>query len=384
MTKLMADQGAEVIRIESGIRPDVLRKLPPFAESQPGLNRSGYFSNRNTNKKSICLDLSKEKAREVAKKIIEKSDVVANSFGSGVMEKWGFSYEDVKEWNPSIIYVSMPMQGNTGPHKQYIGFGATMNALIGFNHLTGLPDREPIGSGTNYPDHVPNPAHTLFAVLAALRYRKKTGLGQHIEVSQVESALSTLAIPVMDYLNNRNVQQRKGNIHENYAPYGVYPCAGEDRWVAISIYTDTQWETLCREINREDLLGQDKFATSSNRATHREEVDKIVASWTHTRAPEEVMQVLQQHSIAAGIVQNAKDLVETDPQLKHREHWVYLDHPEMGKSIYQSSPYKLSKTPNRLDKAAPILGEDTESICRDLLEFADDKYEQLKEEGIFQ
>lgn len=382
-TKILADSGAEVIKIESGLRPDVLRLTPPYKDKQKGINRSGYFANRNTSKRSFQLNMKHEQARELVKRLIRQADIVANSFTPGTMEKWGLGYEEVKKLNEKIIYLSMPMQGTTGPHKDYMGFGSTINALIGFNHLTGLPNREPLGTGTNYPDHVPNPTHAAFAILAALRQREMTGKGQYIEVAQTESALCVLADAIMDMaVNNRN-QIRQGNWVSYAAPHGAYPCRGEDRWCVIACTNDDEWEKLVSEAGLEALSNDPRFNTFEKRMQHRTELDQFISQWTQQFTAEEIMQRLQAIGVPAGIVQNAQDIVERDPQIRHRKHLVSLPHPEMGHSLYSNTPFKMSKSQVGVRKSAPLLGEDTEFVCKTLLGMTDEEFNRYQEEGIF-
>jgi benzylsuccinate CoA-transferase BbsF subunit len=383
-TKMLADFGAEVIKIESGVRPDVLRLSPPFKDKKKGINRSGYFSNRNTSKKSFQLDMGKQESRDLVKKLIKKSDVVTNSFTPNTMEKWELGYEEIKKLKEDIIYLSMPMQGTTGPHKDYMGFGATMNALIGFNHLTGFPDKEPVGTGTNYPDHVPNPCHAAFSIISALRYKYRTGKGQYIEVAQTESALSVLAMAVMDVANNGRIQGRRGNWVTDAAPHGAYQCKGDDKWCVISCTDEKEWSSFIEASRLEQLNNDPKFSTLSKRLENSSLLDELISNWTKQFTPREVMELLQKHGVPSGIVQNAKDLIDDDPHIKHREHFVRLNHKEMGPSIYNNPPFKLSKTPGILKRAAPLLGEDTEYVCKEIIGLTDVEFEACKKANIFQ
>jgi len=382
-TRILADSGAEVIKVESGIRPDVLRLSAPYKDKIPGINRSGYFANRNSSKRSLMLDMSKPQARELIKRLVKTADIVSNSFTPNTMEKWGLGYEDIRKIKEDIIYLNMPMQGTTGPHRDYMGFGATMNALIGFNHLTGLPDREPIGTGTNYPDHVPNPTHAAFALMAALRYRNRTGRGQCVEVAQTESALNILAVAVMEAANNGRIQERQGNRESYAAPHGAYPCRGEDRWCVIACRDDRQWLRLLEAAGLEHLADDPRFSTFAARIKHADELDAIIGEWTKRHEAEEVMRLLQRHGVPAGVVQNAEDLVERDEQLKLRNQFVRLEHPEMGLCIYNSMPFKLSETPVVPRKAAPLLGEDNEYICKEIIGLSDEEYRALQEADVF-
>ena len=222
-TKMLADMGADVIKIESAARIDALRMAAPYKDGIPGVNRSGYFADRNTSKRSITLDMKHPKALALARRLIVKSDIIANNFTPGVMQKFGLGYEAVREMKPDIIYLAMSMQGSQGPERNYLGYGASMVSLTGLHELSGLPDREPAGTGTNYPDHIPNPCHAAFALMAALRYRRRTGKGQLIDLAQIEPTVALLGPTLLDLTANGRVQQRKGNEHAQCAPHGVFP-----------------------------------------------------------------------------------------------------------------------------------------------------------------
>ena len=370
-TKILADAGAEVIKIESNERPDVLRFMPPFKDGVKGINRSGYFANRNTNKKSLLLDMSQDEARDVVKQIVLEADVVANSFTAGTLERWGLGYEQLKEIKPDIIFMSMPMQGTTGPHSHYSGFGAMMNALIGLNHLTGLPNREPIGTGTNYPDHVPNPTHAAFAIMTAVRYRHKTGKGQYIELAQTESALNVLAVAVMEAANNGTSPTRMGNFVPEAIPNNAYPCLGEDRWCVISCETESQWQALLSIPSLRAIKSIRNIHNKEVRQQSVKHIDAIITEWTKQHTPEEIVESLQLLNIPSGIVQTAQDLIERDEHLKDRNHFITLEHPEMGPTLYNNAPFKMSRTPIQPKHPAPLIGANTKEICQELLQLSE-------------
>ena len=383
-TKILADAGAEVIKIESSKRPDVLRFVSPFKDGVKGINRSGYFANRNTSKKSFQLDMRQEESKTIIKELVKTADIVSNSFTAGTMEKWGLGYDVLKEVKEDIIFISMPMQGTTGPHKDFSGFGAMMNALIGLNHLTGLPDREPIGTGTNYPDHIPNPTHGAFAILSALRYRNMAGKGQYVELAQTESALGVLAVAVMEAANNGTSPKRKGNFVDYAAPNGAYSCKGNDEWCVISCKTEEQWDAFVKVTGINDLFNIQKFATIDDRKRNVSQLDEIISTWTQQYTPKEVMHKLQQAGVPSGVIQSAKNLIDEDSHLKYRNHFVELEHPEMGKTLYNNAPFRLSETPINIQSPAPILGADTESVCKNILKMSDEEFNTLKEKGVFQ
>ena len=232
VTKLLADLGAEVIKVESRARPDNLRLSPPFRPGAEGLEGSGYFASRNSNKKSFALDMRTPKARAIALDLAARSHVLTSNFRPGVLERWGLGYADICELNPSIVYLTMPMQGADGPNSSYIGFGSTISALSGLMHLSGRPDRPPVGTGTHYPDHVPNPGHALVAVLAALYHRERTGEGQAIEVSQLESTVNVIGPAILAHSLGEPPPGRTGNRVPTASPHGTFPCL-DDQWVAV-------------------------------------------------------------------------------------------------------------------------------------------------------
>jgi len=380
-TKLFADFGADVIKVESGERLDALRTSPPFRDGVAGVNRSGYFADRNTSKRSITLNLKTEKGRALARQLVGVSDVVANNFSPGTMEKFGLGYEDVRQIRPEAIYLAMSMQGASGPDSKYLGFGLTIGALTGLQFLSGLRDKEPAGTGTNYPDHVPNPCHAAFAVLAALRYRAKTGQGQFIDLAQTEPMISLLGPAILQFTANGMVDERSGNDRLPMVPHGVYPCAGDDQWIAIAAWTDEAWETLAHTLGKSEWLRAD-VATIELRIALRGSIDENLALETRRWNAEELMATLQAHGIAAGVVRSARDVVVDDPQLRYRDHWAYLDHPEMGRCLYNRPSFRMSDVEQVPRGPAPLLGQHTSDVCRHVLKLSESDIAALRSEGV--
>lgn len=381
-TKILADFGADVIKIETSRRLDSLRMAAPYKDKIKGVNRSGYFADRNSSKRSVTIDMKHPRALALVSKLIAQSDIVANNFTPGVMDRFGLGYEAVRQMKPSIIYLAMSMQGSTGPEHQYLGYGASMAALTGLQHLSGLPGREPAGTGTNYPDHVPNPCHAAFAVLAALRHCRRTGIGQQIDIAQTEPSIALLGPTILDFTINGREQQPKGNEHAWAAPHGVYPCSSEDRWIAIAIMNNAQWLALGEALNSPPWMLLQPFQCSNNRHAKREEIDAKLAGETVRYDAANLMRLLQERGVPAGVVQDAKDIVDKDPQLAHRGHWVVLDHREMGRTIYNAAPFRCSLTPARLERPAPLLGEHTEEVCMQLLGMSPDEVTQAVEDRL--
>ncbi|HEX7819792.1 MAG TPA: CoA transferase [Sphingobium sp.] len=365
-TKMLADLGADVIKIESSKSLDSLRLAAPYAGGVRGVNRSGYFADRNSSKRSLTVNMKSQRGVAIVHELIRECDVVANNFRPGTMEKLGVGYEALREINPGLIYVGMSMNGDEGPDRTMLGYGITIAALTSFLGLSGYPDRAPTGTGTNYPDHIPNPCHGAFAVMSALRHKRRTGEGQRIDMAQTEPMLALMPIPVMDYKSNGRVAVRSGNDMEGYQPRGVYPTRGEDRWIAISIGSNKQWLGLVAALGR-DQLARDAWSDEAGRKAGAGEISAILTSLTASWDGYELMEKLQQYCVPCGVVQNAANLVDRDPQMKHRDHWRYLYHQEMGDSLYNGAPFQFASKTVGPRFAAPMLGQHNEEVLRERL-----------------
>ena len=382
MTRSLADNGATVVLIEGGLsKVPVLRTASPFMGKKPGINRSGYFAIYAGGKYSITLDLSHPRGLDVAMRLVVWADVVAESFRPGVVKKLGLDYDRLKTVNPSVIMVSTTNQGQTGPQARQPGVGTQLVSLAGFTEITGWPDRVPAQPYGAYTDVIA-PRFGVVAILAALDYRRRTGKGQYIDLSQYEAGIQFLAPAVLDYSANGRVLKRAGNECPYACPHNVYPCVGEDRWCAIAVFSNQEWQELCRLMERPELGQDPKFTTLGGRKQNEEYLDQIIGSWTRNHRAEELMDKLQSAGIAAGMASNCQDLHE-DRQLKHRHHFWVLDHSEMGPHSYDGPPYLLSKTPASVKRAAPCLGEHNEFVCREFLEMSDEEFLDLIGAGVF-
>ncbi len=373
----LATFGAEVIRVESESHMDGLRNTMPVPPGREGPNVSGYYNNFNAGKRSFTLSMNEPRAREVALELLTTCDVMLENYTPRIMEKWGLTYDDVAQVRPDIIYANMPMQGNWGPHRDFLGFGGVLAPLTGYSYLAGWPDREPIGIGTNYPDYVLNPGHAVIAIMAALRHRDRTGEGQQIELAQIESTVAGLGPFLMDYDLNGRVPERNGNRIEYAAPHGAFPCAGEDRWCVIAVFSDEQWDSLKRVMSDPAWGQADEFSTMLGRKKHEDELEARLSSWTRTLPPEDIAATLQANGVPAGVVQTAEDVLDHDPQLKERGYYVYLDHPEAGRNAYDGPGVRLHGTPGVLRSPAPLLGEHNDYILNDLLAIESEKLAEL-------
>ncbi|MFQ5826691.1 MAG: CaiB/BaiF CoA transferase family protein, partial [Dehalococcoidia bacterium] len=382
ITKCLADFGATVVRVESGKRLDLTRATIPYKDGKPGPNRSGSFRLYNSSKYSLCLDLSQDRGLEVARRLVAWADVVVENFAPGTMEKMGLSYRHLRQIKPDIVMLSSSNQGQTGPHREHRGFGWNLGGLAGFNHVTGWPDRIGVAPNTAWTDFFA-PWYATVSILGALDYRRRTGEGQYIDLSQYEAGLSFLSVALLEYAANGRERTRQGNRSPRAAPHGAYPCRGEDRWCVISVHTQEQWRAFSQAIGDPVWVRDPRFATLEARKEHEDELDVLVAAWTLGLAPEEVMAGLQRAGVAAGVVENAQDLLERDPQLTHRGYFQFLDHPDMGPSSHIYWPAHLSLTPAQL-RYAPLLGEHTEMVCREILGMSDGEFQELRAVGVLE
>lgn len=383
-TKYLAEHGATVVRVESAKRPETLRRAAPFKGNVPGLNRSAYFANYNVNKYGIAIDMRHPRARDLVLRLASWADLVTENFTPGTMENWGLGYRELKEVNPRIIMFSASMMGRGGPLERQPGFGVVLSSLAGFTHITGWPDKEPVNPYGAYTDFIV-PRFAVASILAALDYVKRTGKGTHLDMSQLESSLHFLSPFLLDYSTNGREQGRVGNRDAGAAPHGVYPCKGEERWIAIACTTDQEWESLRRLIDPtgEGWAYQPHLSTLLGRKSREDELDQLVSDWTKEWDSKELMHTLQNAGVPAGAVNDVRDLFE-DVQLKHRSHFQYLEHPEIGPYATERSEFDLSRTPGKLDRSAPLMGQHTEEVLKELIGLSQDEYASLKGDGVLE
>jgi benzylsuccinate CoA-transferase BbsF subunit len=381
IAKYLGEHGAEVIRVESSIYVDGMRTGGPMKDGIPGINRSSYFANYNNNKYGVTLNLKHPKGKAIAKRIVTWADIVIDSFTPGSMERLGLGYDELKSIKPDVIMLRTCMQGQSGPHAMHPGTGSQLTALAGFVQLSGWPDRDPANPWYAYTDYI-GPRFGLCALIAALDYRRRTGKGQMIDVSQYEAGVHFISPLLLDFVVNGRIANRMGNRCPSAAPHGVYRCSGEGRWCAIAIFTDDDWKAFCQAIGNPPWTRDSKFATLLDRKKNENELDYLVSKWTIDLEAEEVMVRLQSAGVAAGVVHDGKDVAE-DPQLKHRHYRWELNHSEIGKHLYHGSGFKLSKTPAELNMPAPCLGEHNEYVYTKILGIPDEEFAELLTSGAF-
>ena len=361
--RILADQGAEIIKIE---RRDTL---------DLGTRRGGFSGNLHRGKESTVINMADPRGIAIAQQLAAISDVVIDNFSARVMRNWGLDYDSLKKIKPDIIAVSMSGFGHTGPHKDYVSYGPTLQALSGYTLQMRHPGQEPAGWGYSYADMTGGYSGAL-AVLMALWHRKQTGQGQFVDLAQFEAISSLVGPGLLDILNNQTPRNELvGNRSQEApaAPHGVYRCKGDDRWCAIAVFTDAEWQSLCRVLGQPAWTHEARFASLADRLQHQDALDEYIESWTQQHTAEDVMSRLQEAGIAAGVVANGEDL-DRDPQLRARRYWAQLPAQENGKTedvILDGPPFKLSKTPGYVAAPGPLLGEHTDSVLRRLLNYSD-------------
>jgi benzylsuccinate CoA-transferase BbsF subunit len=381
--KYFADYGATVVRLETNKRTCVGRVSAPYKDNQPGINRSGYFNHFSSNMYSMALDMTNPKAIDVVKNMVAQADVVMENFTPGTMEKWGLDYEELKKVKPDIIMLRQSGFGPIGPNAKQPAFGMILAAVAGLPNFIGWPDGGPLPLGVSaYTDCI-SPRFASAALIAALDYRNKTGKGQLLDLSQFECALYFILPYLLQYNANGTEPSRIGNTCPYAAPHSVYACKGEDRWCTIAAMNDAQWENLCKVIGKPDLIDDARFNTLQNRKKNEAELDKIISVWTANLTPEEVMQKMQAAGVPAGVVENAADILN-DPQLKERNLFWPMEHPDMGVFNHLGPSMELSKTPAEPLMPSPRLGEHTEYVCTKLFGMSDEEFVTLLTEGVFE
>ncbi|MFC1904839.1 CaiB/BaiF CoA transferase family protein [Chloroflexota bacterium] len=378
-TKCLGEYGATIIKVESNNRLGLYRSYAPYAGGVPGMNRGYAFAWYNSNKYGITLNLNHPRGVEVCKQLIAWADVVVENFTAETMERWNLGYEELRKVNRQIIMIRASIQGQKGPYTKQPGFGTMMQAAGGYTHLIGWPDRAPIQPSVPVPDFVAA-WYIVILTMAALDHRSRTGEGTYIDLSQLEAGITALTPAILEYSANQRNMGPIGNHSPRTTPHGVFRCRGDDRWCAISISQDSEWESFCRIINR-PWAREEKFATLMGRKQNEDELERLVEEWTMGFSSEEVMSMLQKNSVPAGVVQNSWDLAN-DPQLGYRKHFRNVKHTEMESYVNADFSFRLSKTPGRITPA-PCLGEHNHYIYKEILGMSDEEFVSLMEDGVF-
>lgn len=379
-SRYFADHGATVVRVESHTHFDLLRGTSPFPNNKPSINGSMFYGKYNANKYNASLNMNLPEGRELAWKFIHWADILIESFRPGTMQKWGLGYDAVNRVKPELIYVSTSMQGQTGPFAGYAGVGSMISAVAGFGEISGWPDRMPSPPYGAYSDYFCQRFNAT-AVMTALYHCRKTGRGQWLEQSQLENSVYLMAPVVMDYIVNGRIARRNGNRLDFAAPHGVYPCQGDDRWIAIAILTEEQWKAFINLVSS-SWIKDKKFTTLLGRKRNEDELDSLIAEWTANDTAEHLESSLQAAGIPANVVEKNSDLYR-DPQLTHRQFYKKFNHPEIGTPSYpQQTNFILSKTPREIVRRSPCLGEHNEYVYKELLKLTVEEIADYIADGV--
>jgi benzylsuccinate CoA-transferase BbsF subunit len=375
-TRYFAEHGATVLRIESKGRPDFLRVYALGPKNPHGLEGSPLYDALNVDKRNVTLNLKNPKAVDLVKRlVVEWADAVAENFAPRAMRGFGLDYDSLAPLKPDLVMISACLNGQTGPHRDYPGFGSQGAALSGYNWLTGWPDREPVGPFGTITDSLA-PRYVAAALGAALLYRRRTGRGVYLDLSQVEVGIWSLSPWILDYAQDGVIGMRDGNRSARAVPHGAFPCAGDDRWVAIAAWSDDDWATLASIVGIDDP----SLATFEARRARIDEVEAAIASWTRDRDRDEIASTLQAAGVEAVPVQDFGD-IHGDPQVAARGHFVELAHPVMGPGLYERNGFRLSDAESGYERTGPTLGQDNDWVLGELLGLSRDDQAALRDEG---
>ena len=388
-TKWLASFGAEVIRIEDPAnegRWDILRGTPPFVDERRGVDMGGAFNNHNAGKLGITLNLRKERAKEILTRLISVSDVVSENFAKGVLERWGFGYERLREIKPDIIYVSNCGFGHVGPYSDFKTWGPIVQAISGLTFTNGLPGREPAGWGYSYMDHT-GAYYMAMAIMLALLHRQRTGEGQWVDLACTEAALTLHGPALLDWTVNGRPSRRAGQPHANrsewppMAPHGIYPCAGDDDWIAIACRHQADWKAFADVVD-EGWCGEPQFADLATRLAAQDELDARISAWTAPQGKFEVEDLLRVAGVPVAAVMKPEERIDRDPSTGDFGLWPTVRHTKMGDVRVDGQPVHFSKTDWRLQRGGPCLGEHTEEVLTRVLGYSAEEVAAFRAEAV--
>ena len=383
-TKILADHGADVIKVESAGRPDPTR-FAPFMhlsrDAHPHPDTNGYFNEVNRNKRSIALDTRTADGVAVLRALIASCDVLVENFSSTVMTKLGLGYEALREINPRIVYVSMSGMGHTGPRNGWVSYAEGVSASSGLTGLTGWGPDDVVGVIYGHGDIVAGMQAAL-ATVAALEHRDETGRGQHVDLSQLEAITAQMGTSLLASSRTGRAPEPIGNTHPSWSPQGVYRCLGADRWLAVSVRGDAEWAAVCELIGRPDLAADERTRTAEGRRRESALVDGALAEWARIMPADAAAELLQARGVPAGAVQGGQDLVEHDPQLRARGFYGRLRHPVAGAFLHEGVPIRLTRTPGGLRTPAPVLGADTDTVLNEVGGLSPERIQELRDGGV--
>ncbi len=388
-TKWLASFGAEVIRIEDPVRQgrwDILRGTPPYVDERRGIDMGGAFNNHNAGKFGITLNLRTDKAKDILARLIEISDVVSENFAKGVLERWGFGYERLREIKPDIVYVSNCGFGHVGPYSDFKTWGPIVQAVSGLTFTSGLPDREPAGWGYSFMDHT-GAYYMAMAIMLALIHRQRTGEGQWVDLACTESALSLHGPALLDWTVNGRPSRRPGrpNANRSYwppmAPHGIYPCAGDDDWVAIACRDDADWEAFAAAVDA-PWCRDAAYADADARVDAQDSLDDRIAVWTAPQAKFAAQERLREAGVPVAAVMKPEERIDRDPSTGDFGLWPTVRHAKMGDVRVDGQPVHFSATDWHIPRSGPCLGQHNDEVLTRLLGFSTEEVAGLRAEGV--
>jgi crotonobetainyl-CoA:carnitine CoA-transferase CaiB-like acyl-CoA transferase len=377
---LLADLGAESIKVELPGTGDPSRIGVPQVDSSSELDRSSYYLTINRNKKCITLDLRKPKGQEIFCALAQKVDVIIQNYKPGTMDGWGLGYKDIKKVKPDIIYTSVSGFGQYGPYHHLPGYDTVGQAMGGLMHINGYPDTPPTRIGNAMVDNLTG-WQGAFATLAALHYRNKTGMGQHLDVSLLDSALYTTDMGIMAAANANYKWERMGSSHPVLGGFGKIPPACKDGYIVMIAALDSHWARLCRIMGREDLIDDPRTCNRIARAQNSELLDEVINSWTREKTVAEAVEILNSEGIVATPIYDF-DQILADKHIQERGMIAEVEHPASGKLKLFGVAAKFSKTPGGVRLPSPMLGQHNEEVYQDWLGFSPEKIKSLKTESV--
>ncbi len=376
--ELLADMGAEVIKVETNKRLDSARLTP--GRSTVGPETDFVFHSINRNKLGITVDMSGPKGLGLIKELLQISDVALDNFSPKGLKGLGLAYEELSKVNPQLVMISLPAAGQYGPLYDIVTYAPSLGALCGYSSLIGYPGERVLGEQTPYLD-VTSAIHGAFAVISALYYRERTGKGQYIDMAQIEVGASVIGEAFMEYFMTGRVLGTTGNRSPIMAPHNDYPCIGEDRWVSIAVNTEEEWQGFCQAVGNLKWVREKRFSDKFNRLRNQDELDRLISAWTLGHSNYEVMDILQKAGVAAA---PCLDLTErfSDPHYAERGTHLQVEHPATGVDIIAGIPFKLSATPGDVRRPAPMLGQHNDYVFHTLLGKSESEIAQLIEEKV--
>ncbi|MBI2877050.1 MAG: CoA transferase [Candidatus Tectomicrobia bacterium] len=375
---VLVDMGAESIKIDMPGFGDLVRHAPPFIESRSELDRGAQHLSINRNKQNITLNLKSAKGREIFLELAQRVDIVIENFKPGTMEKWGLGYQDVRRVKPDIIYTSVSGYGQFGPYSHRPSYDAVAQAVGGLMSVNGYPDRPPTRTGNGLGDSLAGWQGAM-ASLAALHYRNRTGRGQHVDISQVDTILYTSDFGILAAANANYRWERMGSENPMVAPYNAYEC--KDGYVFIGVALDAHWARLCQIMGREELILDPRSRVLADRARNRELVNGAVNAWTKTKCVGEVVDALDEAQLVVAPILDFHQILE-DPHIQEREMIAEVEHPAAGKLKIYGVAAKFSVTPARVRMPAPMMGQHNPEVYQGWLGYRPEQIDQLREEGV--